>query len=375
MKKITKREFLKRFKKTHGNMYDYSKSNFISANKKISIICPIHGEFYQTPKNHFLGQGCKFCGYKKISESNKLSTEDFIDKSKKIHKNKYNYQYVKYVNARIKVKINCKIHGIFEQSPSHHLCGRGCPKCKNEKISKSRRLSTKLIVDTCRRIHGEKYKYLSINYFSGRGKMSVLCPIHGVFEQDLHNHLRGCGCPNCAGCLKSNIKEFIEKAKKIHGDKYNYSKFNYVNAKTKGIIICPIHGEFYQIPNNHLCGNGCNRCVTISSKPESKFLDFIGIPIKNRQHHIGRYKIDGVDFNKNIIYEFFGDFWHGNPKIYNAEEKHRVSQKTYGVLYKETMQKLKYLKKIGYTIKYIWESDWENFKNGIDKKPNIIEFI
>jgi hypothetical protein len=105
---------------------------------------------------------------------------------------------------------------------------------------------------------------------------------------------------------------------------------------------------------------GCYACYSASriSKPEQEFLDFF--KIQKRQKQIGKYMVDG--FKNNVIYEFLGDFWHGNPKLYDMSKMNNASKKTFQELYEETLNRFKDLQSKGYDIKYIWESDWDEFK-------------
>lgn len=126
-KKLTTEEFTKRAKQIHGDKYDYSLVDYKNARTKVKIICPEHGEFEQTPTAHLNNnQGCKKCYDKKQS----LTTEQFIEKAKIIHGDKYDYSLVDYKNGKTKVKIICPNHGMFEQQPRAHLDVQGCPKCK-----------------------------------------------------------------------------------------------------------------------------------------------------------------------------------------------------------------------------------------------------
>jgi len=114
-------------------------------------------------------------------------------------------------------------------------------------------------------VHGGKYEYNDTNYINSRTKIGITCPVHGVFYQTPTNHLYGNGCPDCkrerlSNIFASNTEEFIEKARKVHGNKYDYSKVKYKNNSTGVIITCPIHGDFIQSPNNHLSGRGCPIC-------------------------------------------------------------------------------------------------------------------
>lgn len=124
-------------------------------------------------------------------------------------------------------------------------------------------------ISKAREVHGDKYDYSKVEYKGNKNKVCIICPEHGEFWQLPSSHLKGAGCPNCSGNKKYTTKEFIEKARKIHGDKYDYSKVEYVNSETKVCIICPEHGEFWQKPARHLMGQGCPNCWHI--KKEYKF--------------------------------------------------------------------------------------------------------
>jgi len=126
--------FKEKAKKKYGGFYNYSKVNYINNKTKISIICPIHGEFNQKPKDHLIGKQCPKCS------GTYMDTEYFIDKAILIHKLNYDYSKVNYVNSKTKINIICPIHGKFEQIPSSHLNGKGCPKCKESKGEREIRL-------------------------------------------------------------------------------------------------------------------------------------------------------------------------------------------------------------------------------------------
>ena len=141
--KLTLEEFIERSVKLHNNKYDYSKVEYINNKTKVCIICPEHGEFWQTPDCHMRrGQGCPVCRYinstKKIREKQGLSTEDFVKKAIKIHGNKYDYSKVEYANNETKVCIICPEHGEFWQTPHHHIAGSGCPICGRNDVSEKK---------------------------------------------------------------------------------------------------------------------------------------------------------------------------------------------------------------------------------------------
>lgn len=129
--KYTKDSFIEKAKEVHGVGYNYTLVDYINNKIKVRIICPFHGGFEQTPNNHLRGQKCPKCSHiNRISLKTK-TTENFIEKSKLIHNNAYDYSKVNYINNSTKVKIICRKHGEFDQLPKEHLRQHGCPKCKN----------------------------------------------------------------------------------------------------------------------------------------------------------------------------------------------------------------------------------------------------
>ena len=128
--------------------------------------------------------------------------------------------------------------------------------------------------------HDKKYDYSKVEYVNIHTPISIICPIHGEFSMVAHNHLRGQGCPKCANLRKgeyqkSNTEDFINKSHLVHGDKYDYSKVNYINNRDKVTIICAEHGEFRQKPLDHIHGRGCPECGKKFGLSEKKVLEFI----------------------------------------------------------------------------------------------------
>ena len=135
----------------------------------------------------------------------------------------------------------------------------------NTSIYKKINYSEKFIIDA-KKIHDDKYDYSLVEYKHSGTKVKIICPTHGVFEQSPANHLKGRGCPKCAGdktriLKQSNRGEFATKSYLIHDEKYDYSLVDYKNSGTKVKIICPTHGEFEQTPDDHLSGSGCPKCA------------------------------------------------------------------------------------------------------------------
>ena len=246
-----------------------------------------------------------------------------------------------------------------------------------------KRLGLNEFLTRSKKLHGSKYDYSKCEYKNIKTKIKIVCSIHGEFLQVPEKHLLGRGCKFCgiifrANNLRKPLHKFIEEAKNIHDNKYDYSKVDYVGNHRKVEIICKKHGSFWVTPNLHLRGKeGCPKCIHRISKNEIEFLNHLKIPntVKCRQVYISNKQVDGYDEASSTIYEFLGDYYHGNPLIYDRKKYNPTCNKTYGKLYNLTLDKFRKLKKEGYNVKYIWESDWKKFRKGIDTFPNILEFV
>lgn len=377
MKKLSTEEFITRAKGTHGNKYDYSKTTYLGATKKVIIICSTHGEFSANPNWHISGIGCPYCSgkAKKTTESfikeaksihgdefdysevvyknnkqgvvvtcskghrttvqpqNHLrghkcgmctgkhlwTTEEFINKSKLKHGNKYDYRNTEYHSASEKVEIICNIHGSFSQIANLHVSGQGCPKCQG------RDKSTDTFIKEAKEIHGDLFDYSKAVYSGSKNKLTIICKQHGDFEQTPNSHLKGRGCPSCAGNAKLTTDSFINKAKIVHGDRYNYNKTMYgTTNKDVVTIICKDHGEFTQRAFDHLQGCGCPNCNNYG-KLEQELRDYIEslgvITTKDRSVLDGK-EIDIFVPSHNIGFEFNGLFWHSEKRAKDPVNSH-----------------------------------------------------
>ena len=340
MRKSNNINFIEKANKIHNNKYDYSKVDYTKASKKVCIICPTHGEFWQTPNKHLSGRGCSKC-----SGKYKMDTNDFITRAKEIHGSKYDYSKVEYINNNEKVCIICPEHGEFWQKASNHLnLKHGCPKCKGKKSSERQLKDVNTFIIEANNIHNNEYDYSKVNYIGANKKVCIICPIHGEFWQtpSAHTNLKQ-GCPQC-GKLKINTQkrltteEFKQKAIYVHGDRYDYSLVEYVNYDTPIKIICPIHGEFWQTPDSHLQGKGCKMCGVSFSKNENDVREFLINSLGADNFFIGDRKtispleLDFLIPSKNIAIEINGIKWHSEKyknKNYhldktNACKKHRI---------------------------------------------------
>jgi len=327
-KRKTTEQFIIDVIKVHNNFYDYSLVAYKDCKTKIKIICPIHGIFEQQSGSHLSGCGCPIC-----CGGIKFNTEEFIEKSKLVHNNFYDYSLVDYINAHIKIKIICPIHGIFEQVPNSHLLGNGCRKCATYLTHQKQKFNTEEFIEKSKLVHNNFYDYSLVDYINAQSRIKIICPIHGVFEQIPNNHLRDRGCKKCAGTVKSNTEEFIEKSKLVHNNFYDYSLVEYIDARIKIKIICPIHGIFEQVPNSHLNGNGCSKCN--SSKGEIEIENHLknnNIFYVNQKRFKDCINIKPLPFDfylsdYNICIEYDGEQHFRSVKTWGGEERFIISKK------------------------------------------------
>lgn len=190
--------FIKKAKLIHKNNYDYVNSIYKNSHTKLQIFCNIcQKHFWQSPNSHLSGSGCPHCKFLKLRNGNKPKTTsmEFIKKATLLHKDKYNYDSIIYINRSTPVLIKCnKCNFSFLQTPANHLQGNGCPRCAKKKLS----LSTKEFIKKAKKIHRNKYDYAEVTYKSAKEKVEIFCKrCKKYFWQMPYNHLLGKGCPTC----------------------------------------------------------------------------------------------------------------------------------------------------------------------------------
>lgn len=228
--------------------------------------------------------------------------QEFINVCNKVHDNKYSYDKSNIVSQRGFITIGCPIHGDFIQRAEDHISGHGCPKCARNVTS-----TKEEFIKNVRNIHGDKYDISKAEYKNDSDKFPVKCNVCGnTFMASVESLVRlKHGCPYCAHIKnserkKGNTKDFISKARKVHGDYYDYSKVEYKDEKEKVIITCPIHGDFLQSPNNHLQGQGCPKCnFSKGEKLVSKFLDNEGIS------YVCQKTLPGCIYKRLLRFDFY----------------------------------------------------------------------
>lgn len=245
-KKLTTEEFISKAKLVHGEQYDYSKVEYVNNSTKVCIICPKHGEFWQTPKDHFK-HGCCKCGHEQINKAKVLTTDEFIRRAKLKNGDKYIYDKTVYKSFKDNVIITCPEHGDFIINPHCHISnGSGCPVCA--KIAKGpSRLSTSEFIIKAKQVHGDFYNYDKVNYVLSSQKVIITCPIHGDFEMTPNKHLLGENCPKCSAskgerfinrCLSSlNLDFEIQYVLKFDNDLRKHFRIDFAVVTDKIYLI------------------------------------------------------------------------------------------------------------------------------------------
>lgn len=296
MRRLTNEEFIEKAKIVHGNKYDYSLVNYKSRKQKILIGCPIHGWFEQSAGNHLQGQGCRKCASERNDAKKRFTQEQVIKLFIESKGDKFDYSQVEYKNMVTKVTIGCPKHGWFEVKPHDFIYGvYGCPKCWMDNIGKSNGFSLEEFKARANKAHNNKYCYDLVQFNTTKDKVKIICPIHGIFEQEANSHIRGVGCPKCK-CYSRGEKR-IEQFLKNHNIIY----------KTQ-----------YIIPNENLfCGN------------KRIYVDF----------YLPDYKII-IEFNGAQHYKPI-KFW-GGTKLFEKQQERDLAVKKYCKSHKITLIEISY---------------------------------
>jgi hypothetical protein len=304
---LTTSGFINNAISVHGDRYDYGLVNYINNKSKIIIICPIHGEFLQTPNKHMRGRGCITCGGR-----NTMNTDKFIIQSNNIHNNKYDYTASVYKNPKNKLIIMCALHGIFHQMPYAHMSGRGCPVCALS-LPHSTQLSTDEFINRSLEIHGDRYDYTLSNYIRKKLPLIIICEHHGQFLQKPDVHLMGCGCPKCSMQSDRDRLYILESTDMIDPDdlgrrliKFGHSSIR-LDEKRKNNITNHSKMKWITLLDEH---------ATNAVELENRALDYYGAKVDFDANWGGYtecrwlfdYEVDNVvEYNKaNIIIDIAG---------------------------------------------------------------------
>lgn len=364
-------EFINKSLQRHGkNRYDYSRVLYVNAHIKVEILCDSHGPFWQSPNKHAnAGNGCPQCGFERSAESSRLSLSHFVQRANKVHKGKYNYSKSDYSNYSNPIVVTCTKHGDFEISPSNHLAGKGCRSCGFEASATKQKLTKGEWLKRCREQHDRRYNYKNSIYLGFHEPITILCSEHGEFEQIARTHSIGCGCPSCGkeqsiDGRRLTKKQFIERARKIHGDNYDYSNVSYVNNTTKVEILCELHGAFAQAPSHHLNGTGCPNCHFKSEARISSLLERLCVTFET-QFRLGGSRFDYFLPDHNYVIERDGEQHYFDVEVFSRGDSFYLQKQQRNDAFKTKLAKI-----AGYKIARI--PFWLTEAQELDELKNII---
>lgn len=390
--------FILQSKNKHPEKFIYPKSLHIttpSQSDKVLIKCIKHGECLVIPRHHLKNDtgGCGQCradktSLSKMEKSKQQWEQDISDPERQKLYDYSKFIFIKRDEPGIIICKQCNYE--FNQAPNHHIDRKqGCDKCKNKQNALNQALPFSDFIEKSIKIHNNKYNYdiSKQNYVSLKSTINIYCSkCQTYFSQVAENHIRGNGCTKC-GIIKSatsklsNTEIFVDKAKKLgrNNEICDYSETIYIKANKKLSIHCiPCNKKFEITPNNHLRGKGCPSCHHHTSRAARDWLISVQIEkqieLQTFDSEHGefiipgtKFKADGFHAETKTIYEFYGDYWHGNPFKYEPTEFNEVTKCTMGELYKKTIEREQYLKNNGYTIISMWESEWNTKNNSYIK--------
>lgn len=267
---------------------------------------------------------------------NPLTNEQFLEKARAIHGNKYDYSQTEYYRSHIPVRIICPEHGVFLQQPNKHLSGHGCQRCAYRY-----NYTEEDFVKEAKKVHGDKYDYSQANFTKVTGIVSLYCPVHGLFKQNAGNHLRGFGCPQCGHELVGSnnrmpLNEWKERSTKKHNNKYNYSLITEIKNQDSIVkIICPNHGIFMQSAAAHLNGSGCPSCKrSLGEEKIANNLDKNGIEYKQQYKIYNEnlfckntcFEVDFFIESKNLVIEYNGIQHYQPIQLFGGEKRFKEQQ-------------------------------------------------
>lgn len=299
---------------------------YTGANNKILHRCNLCGHEWEAVTRSVKASkhGCPKCQVNKARKE--LSLKNFLDK---LDKDKY--ELVDFQDQQ-HVKVKCKDCGNVRETTSSNILRFGCKHCSSKRNNELRKLTKDEFVSRASIIHRNKYDYSKAEYINFNTKLCIICPTHGEFWQSPNKHLSGQECPKCAFRKNWTTEEFIQHAKEIHGDKYDYSKTEFSQWKDRVTIICPKHGYFEQLPSVHIdfkCG--CPFCKESHGKAfVNKILQSLSIPFVRQKVIRNNHRLFKVDFylelnNKIFIIEYNGR-QHYFPIVHFGGEESFIKQ-------------------------------------------------
>jgi very-short-patch-repair endonuclease len=327
---IITEKFIEMSKKVHGDKFDYSEAVYVNAKTKVKLTCKNGHKIEVTYRSHVKQQSnCVYCVRDKSGIEQKTKARDtFVEKSRVIHGNKYNYDKVNYVDSHTKIIIICNEGHEFEQQPTRHLSGQGCKYCNEKAIKNSEPITnvvvpritnkwtTEKFIEKAKEIHGDKFDYSMVNFISYKKKVVIKCLKEHIFEQAPDGHLRGNDCKQCQDLKnffrKITNEEFIEKSKQIFINMFDYSKCYYIGSNIKVTLICKEKNHEFEVePRHHYNSLGCPLCnKTTEGKMEKELRQkYPNLKLQFFIKNINMIKTYPFDFfikKHNIIVELDG---------------------------------------------------------------------
>lgn len=264
-----------------------------------------------------------------------------------------------YINNKVKTLFECEKGHQYQAIPGNVFKGDGCKQCANDKHRRSKEDINKQIEHTGIQMIGD-YSTIKI-------KTLFKCSSGHEWKAKPNDILNGKGCPLCSPKAKYTLQEFIDAAKNTHGDKYDYSLVQYESMNKEIRVICREHGEFFISPNNHLYKKmGCRNCRPTSSRIADEWINNLNIDTLIREYRLkenNKQPVDAYDPVTNTIYQFHGNYWHGNPLLYEATMMNEIAKKTMGELYSNTIESDRKIREWGYNLVVMWENEYESTTN------------
>jgi predicted nucleic acid-binding Zn-ribbon protein len=338
----------------HGKRYDYSLVNYKNSKCKVELIClGCNKHFFVTPNDHVTKKsGCK-CW-------RTLSFEEITSRCTKKLGNNIKCHAIRNGKHMREIDLECLLcKRRWWAQISNINQSKGCLKCRRLKP-----LPFNEAVNRFKFIHKDRYEYKEIDYKKWHHKIKIKClSCKENFNILPADHIKGIGCTKCFKRKKINNSIFITRANKIHNHSYDYSHVNYKGSLNKVNIGCLTCGAWFeQTPNHHLnLKNGCPECALtkVTSHQENEWLDELGICKSNRQIEINlnnkKFVVDAlVD---KTIYEYYGSYWHGDPRTTQPNQLIGKNKRRANELYTSTIKRQLLLEQHGYEVRFVWEYD------------------
>lgn len=351
--------------------WDFSKNtedinSDLKKTKKYHWVCKKGHKWKATLSHRMFGRNCPYCAGQKV-----LINDSFAKNSKYIaewdfDKNSLDPFCITIKSSR-RVWWKCKNgHNWKAAIHTRTVKNTKCPYCAGKIACEDNNLEIEfpnLIGEWDFNKNGSPTDYLP----KSNKKVWWKCKDGHEWEAKILNRtVNNSNCPYCSGTIVSKCNSFGESFPELLEEwDDNRSPFKIHPYSSKKVWWkCKNNHKWQATVNHRSNGSGCPKCSNRVSKKSQKWLDMLKISNKFREKYI---KIEGKKFyfdalKDNVVYEFYGDYWHGNPKVFNENDLNPHVGLTYGELYKNTTKREILLKKHGFKMVSIWEKDWDSPK-------------